>query len=641
MESKLVNELDLEGFRRDSLSPEALLGAIEQHVHVLFRVAVGVGKSHAIDRLLAHKPLFERFGLVIYLAPTWRILREREAVRSGHCEHAAFRVIEPRPKDRCGSLDAEWSDLERRGCSQLAKERLCKSCVHRQGDAPTCGWPDQWRALRELGLLFMPEQHLLANRALVPMLLHRTGRHGALVIVDEGQVFNESLREQVSKAHLRHLQDVLLELEKSGRPIDGAESFLDRLLRARSAHALSKALDQYLKTATRIAARAPRIQRAGVDRFGRSFRDVSRFLPLLVRAEHPGLWIEGDAIHFVARPFLGCHVAVFSAHLDRPFLDERLASGTVASPFEHHRFIHTGSRVFNLKSRLGVDQYFPKNSAAILATFAAAIVRNIEAGRTTLLISRKKTKWLCAAGIEKQLRRMGCAAEVRWQDDAQLPERPDPRVIPLIHYGLVGVNDYAEYDAAYCLNGYYLSAETLRKRLEEVDPSYLDIRLEIESGPSRVRRAVARKATPHSKQLEAQANQFLRRLEIDPVIQAIGRVRFATRPREVVMFQMADLSHEVPQCESVATLELLRQRMGLGRPQARRASAQAAELVRLRSEGLSVLEAAERVGVSVRTVMRRCSEASERASAPRDSYSLERDFGTSEGSLSSERGAES
>ncbi len=65
MESKLVNELDLEGFRRDSLSPEALLGAIEQHVHVLFRVAVGVGKSHAIDRLLAHKPLFERFGLVI------------------------------------------------------------------------------------------------------------------------------------------------------------------------------------------------------------------------------------------------------------------------------------------------------------------------------------------------------------------------------------------------------------------------------------------------------------------------------------------------------------------------------------------------------------------------------------------------
>jgi len=85
----LITELDLEGFRRDTLSPEALLEAIEHNVHVLFRVAVGVGKSHAIDRLLAHKPLFKRFGLVVYLAPTWAILRERTIVRTGRCEHVA------------------------------------------------------------------------------------------------------------------------------------------------------------------------------------------------------------------------------------------------------------------------------------------------------------------------------------------------------------------------------------------------------------------------------------------------------------------------------------------------------------------------------------------------------------------------
>ena len=128
--------------------------------------------------------------------------------------------------------------------------------------------------------------------------------------------------------------------------------------------------------------------------------------------------------------------------------------------------------------------------------------------------------------------------------------------------------------------------------------------------------------------LEAQANRFLRRLEIDPVIQAAGRVRFATQPREVVLFQMADLSEELPQCESVLTLELLRQRMGLGRPQARRAAAQASKLRRLRSEGLSVADAAAEVGVSLRTAMRRCAEDPERAKTPlRDS--LLRCFGTS------------
>lgn len=628
--SKLITELDLEGFRRESLSPEAILEAIERNVHVLFRVAVGVGKSHAIDRLLAHKPLFKRFGLVVYLAPTWAILREREIVRAGHSEHAEFRVMEPRPKERCGPLDAEWSDLEKRGCSQYARELICKNCVHRQGSKVTCEWPDQWRSLRGRGLIFLPEQHLLTNRFLVPMLLGRTERQGALVIVDEGQVFNASLRVQVAREHVRQLRDVLFELERTGRPIEGAEPFLDRLLRARSAHALSGDLSHYDRVASQIAARSPRIQRAGVQRYGPSFVDVSRSLPQLVRAQHPELWLESGAIHFIARPFFGCHVAVFSAHLDRSFLAERLPYGTVASPFEDHRFLHTGSRVFNLQSRLGVDSFFPKNAPSILATFAAAIARNIEAGRTTLLISRKKSKRLCAEGLEKELKRMGVRAEVRWQDDAELPTTPDPRVIPLIHYGIVGVNDYAEYEAAYCLNGYYVSVQTLRAALQEIDPSYLDIRLEIESGPTRVRRAVARRATPYSKLLEFQANQFLRRLEIDPVIQAMGRVRFLTRPREVVLFQMADLSDELPRCESVSTLELLRQRMGLGRPQARRVAAQASELSRLRSEGLSVLEAAREVGVSVRTAIRRGGKGATRAKTPlRDS--LLRRFGTSPG----------
>src|SRR6185436_12021204 len=96
------------------------------NVHVLIRVAVGVGKSWAVDQLLAWPQLYERFGLVIYLAPTRAVLQEREARLKEAGFHFGMRVLEPRPHVRCGPLDARWQMFEGMACTALAKKTLCE-----------------------------------------------------------------------------------------------------------------------------------------------------------------------------------------------------------------------------------------------------------------------------------------------------------------------------------------------------------------------------------------------------------------------------------------------------------------------------------------------------------------------------------
>ena len=87
----------------------------------------------------------------------------------------------------------------------------------------------------------------------------------------------------------------------------------------------------------------------------------------------------------------------------------------------------------------------------------------------------------------------------------------------------------------------------------------------------------------------------LRKLEVDPVIQAAGRVRFLTRPREVVFFQMDDLARDLGDVREVSCLADLRvaRHVGMRRDDLRQRITRLNELpeqrdARLRRAGVQV-----------------------------------------------------
>jgi hypothetical protein len=97
------------------------------------------------------------------------------------------------------------------------------------------------------------------------------------------------------------------------------------------------------------------------------------------------------------------------------------------------------------------------------------------------------------------------------------------------------------------------------------------------------------------------ARDYHRQLESNVVIQAVGRVRFATRPREVVTFQCSDLPGVILTRE-FSSLREVREHFGLLTGSEFDRRRQAEEVRRLKAGGLTVAAIAERLGISVRTV---------------------------------------
>lgn len=595
MDGTVVDERGLDAFRRRHLSPGALLELIERHVHVVGQLAVGVGKSYAVDRLLAAPELYQRFDRVLYVAPTWAILNERQVAREPGAVRSMF--LRPRPSDRCGPRDGEWRELERRACSALAKQTICPPCPHRRGDEHRCVWPEQFGEISEHQLLLLPEKQLLINRMLVPLVrtVARAGR--VLVILDEARLLDARFEVKLELTDLARLRDVLEAIGRNaahGRWAATINGLLGQ-----------EPLDGRLDLPPGIYNHAVEIQRTGRSLFGNEFYNVSYDLSLLAASRPDERWREGEGIRFVGRPLLKCHVLALSANLGAEYAGDRLGSGQVASPFSELTFRHSGTRIINLRNRIGADRYFRKNMPQVLDLVAVLIARNIEQGRSTLLISRKKTKALCVDYLAQRVARWGYRVQFVCEKFDGLPEAPAPTVIPVIHYGTLGVNSFADYECAYCLNSYYISPETLARPVQEASPKQDHVRLGIISDGDRVRRPVVLEGAGGAGVIAKTARIYLDKLELDPVVQAIGRVRYATRPREVVVFQMADLTVQLGEHEVVRSLAELRGLFAIPRAHELDVRFEGQAFAAKKAAGATVAEIAAEAGVSKSTVHRR------------------------------------
>ena len=176
--------------------------------------------------------------------------------------------------------------------------------------------------------------------------------------------------------------------------------------------------------------------------------------------------------------------------------------------------------------------------------------------------------------------------------------------IPLIHYGMIGTNLFEDFDCAYCLSGYYTKEEVVGSILHDVVASDGIIPVKITTGGHpRRRRAVLVNPEDRYYDVGELAQLALLQQEMNVVLQAVGRVRPYTRPREVITFQCS----EHPTMAYTAEFNSLGEaREYFGIPSCRDAKKQEA-INRVRDakqKGQTQVEAAEQLGVSLSTVER-------------------------------------
>lgn len=559
---------------------------------------VGVGKSRALAGLMEAAARCGRYALVAAFFATREVLEEQPWAIAPP-DDLRVENLRPRPRESCGPrLDARWASYERRGLGALGRAELCRSCPER----PICFWPRQYgRRLRGADAVLGAQAHLERDPFFIENLRQWTRADTVLVLVDESNFVASTARRTLTAADLASFASALRATAAGAGALHEELLYkVDVLLRAGTADLRSR---DWKFPRPRSQKWAVTVQRAGVERHGDRFRFLAHELAMFGRSslESRERTRDGD-VSFSVSPFVGCDVAVFSGTVAPEFVRHRVGLD-LAAPFAGRRFLHPDTRWFNLCSRLGMRRYFPKNSGAVLDFFAALVAKRLAVGLRPLLVCKKLFLPWAAREMGSRLHELGVAAKVIDGYDPSA-ELDDPSTVPVINFGAVGSNRFLGFHAAYCLTGFYVTTEAVEQLLQETLATdfRVPIRLWTEGEPPR-RRAGAANDADRIYEAHRAAPLALAELEANVVLQAVGRVRPFTLPREIIVFQCSSLPGVEFDAE-FRSLEEARKFFGLESRRQASVRATAEAVATAKAQGLTQAQAAERIGLSTRSVRR-------------------------------------
>jgi hypothetical protein len=583
---------------RDRLTGRYGLELLRRHRgRVLVQLVVGVGKSIWMDAVTRAAVEGGDYDLVAVLCPTRLLLEEREPL---HHPPDGVRVVNlrPRPTDLCGpGRDARWRRCEAADLGALGRVEICGTCPVRH----RCFWPGQYgQGLRGARIVYATQAHLERNPNFLLTLRSWAGAQRMLTLLDEANFIGTPRERVVTATDLRQFADVLTAASRWRDDLGSQHQHWVALV--------NMLLDASTDDLQAPSWRAPRVrsrwallvQDVGVQRYGDQFHflgyDLGQFARSPRESRHKDA--AGD-VRFAVRPYVG-DCMIFSGTTDLAFTRHRLGID-LASPFAGYRFSNPGTRWYNLASPLGSRKYFARHAPQILDFFAGLVVRRAAAGKRVLLVAKKALVELCARGLaERFARACGGLRVITSGWSAGL--LADPSVVPVITYGLIGVNLFEHFDAAYCLTAYYVNEPVVNACLQDV--TRWDLRLPIEiTTQGHPRRRLARVIDPDHRYYDVAplVQPALEFQEHNVVVQAVGRVRPFTRPREVITFQMAELPGVTYDAE-FSTLAQAREFFAVTSRREQKRADLAARIAALRCQGVSQAETAVRLGVSERTV---------------------------------------
>jgi hypothetical protein len=559
---------------------------------------VGVGKSHNIDQVIEAALKNNTYDIVIALFPTRQIINERRWILN---PPANIRIVnlKPRPIQRCGQLfNQTWAIFEKNGLGALGRVELCGNCPLKK----TCHWPTQFgKSLIGVQVVIGTQAHIERSPTFIEQIIKWSETSRALVILDETNFILKSYNRIIKMKQLKLFFDVLQKTKSNhwGKS-HNYWIYLVELLTQASTEDL-RCYEWKMPWISFDWSLA--VQTAGYRIYDKAFHflafDLLHFSQSqLLSRERTS---QGD-ISYAASPYVKGDFLIYTGTTCHEFSQYRLGL-EFSSPFKSYRFEHPGTVWFNMSSRLGAKKYFLKNSPQILDFFAGLIDTRLKEGKRPLLIVKKCFAAYCANQIENRLHSMGHNVRIitgGWE--SKLLARPT--IIPLISYGMIGTNLFQDFDCACCLSSYYVTVDIINEILQDVLATDIKIPLQI-STDGRPRRRKAGVLHPKDRLYDVHrlAQYALEHQEMNTVLQAVGRVRPYTQPREIITFQCAGHPGR-PYTKEFNSLGEARKYFGVQSYRSKRLAETRVKIQAAKAKGIKQTVAAKTLGVSLRTIKR-------------------------------------
>lgn len=560
----------------------------------------GLGKTALIEELLRRNEFLCQFDIVIYMAPLWDIVDEREYVKNPESSPVPTKVVRGRPTDRCGGLNSEWKKYNDGNNFTLGKLRICPNCSKNTSSDP-CEWANRDDSIGDEKIVFTVDAMPKSN----PMFFQRYGDKKVLLIADEAKFLTESFARTIAFKDLKIFVEVLQQTRAIKPEIQAAWIGFSNYLMRNS----EKQIRQHLPDLpAKLSKYTLDIQETGYDMWSSKFKYLEYDLKFLKLSRAHERWKDDDGISFLLRPMIPDKMIVVSAHLTPDFLRHKLRMKNICAPTHAVRVSSPGTQVINIICSEGITQWFkPRrkggkkgNCDHLLKFFAVRIAQNIAAGKTTLLVAKLDTKELCAELLTANLAQCGVSAELIIDLNA-VPSQPNPKVIPIIHFGLLGINQFSAYETCYCLNSYYLRNDSINSYVFDGVPPDRQPKIAIYNNALGHRHAVTEDEQVTDQTIDI-FNEYIDCYEAGAVTQIVGRVRQYCNPREIIMMQRHNFAHNYDgNYHEFKTLAQVREFLAIPPFKQFMREHRARQLKTHLALGLSLTKAAEAMGITKST----------------------------------------
>ena len=324
------------------------------------------------------------------------------------------------------------------------------------------GLANMGKDLQGKQVVFATQTHLEHNPYFITHVKQQSNTGKVLVIFDEANVSLANYSRTITVSSIRQLMEATSKSDISSKHKSVINHYLSCLLDAPSEDLQDKNAWHFPRLSTNGMTQ---ILTIGDEIFGDSFHNIIYVLQAFgdSSAESREKLPNGD-IRFPASPLTSTSdVLLYSATTHLSILKMRLGIDFY-SPYDNYEFKGEGTTWLNLASATGASSNFIKNSPQILDVFTQLTVQRIHEGKRVLLVSKKEHVGYCVKAMNQMLVEQG-VNDIRVVQGEHYVENPDITVVPIIHYGVIGINQFEGFDCCYCLNSYLRT----RRCLERLD----------------------------------------------------------------------------------------------------------------------------------------------------------------------------
>ncbi len=544
----------LELYRAKYFQPEDLARFFSKNPSgkACFCPDVGVGKTHLI---IKSTPILQLQFPQIFIATSQHQIKSEIATKL-----ARYGVqTEPqRDKELCGKREKDWERIHQLGISLIGKKVICGECDKQE----VCPW---FRFKREESPVTVLTQDSLFKQAddIPP---------SALIMLDETKFLERPLENKIDH------QDILLfsKAIPAGRDFDWLYTATQQMLERKAPAPLEGLSKENL---WRL--------------FGALYhKGVKNILPIIMNYADGAPVALDKRIYYLERHFQHNAILVLGAGADKNLLEHYFNSQvTDLTPVEKYR--DPGTKIYCIASSSASPNNLRKRASARDSVFSFVrkkIWANRSSNKRTLLVAKRELIPLIQKALPNYISQNDKIEIVHVEANNLKKSSFDGLTkVPIINYGVEGVNLFEEFECVICVSGFYIPEKAISERLKKLGVGQ-DIEVTIPRCDADHPRRVFTSPETHL------AMAILNSLERDRIYQAVGRVRFWTKPREVIVTGFQDfegVDKKFRSFKEAAEFFKFSKRQNTKR-----------RCLELRQQGLTLQQISTEVGRTVRTVSR-------------------------------------